>query len=263
MERVFFAAFSVLGDQMRRLIKRYVRLYRAGGLKQVLALHDARRAGLQRVCLTIHGQRIWVRVDAPDVGVAINNLGDEFKPLADLAQLNNCRLVIDAGGFIGTAALALAGLFPQARIISIEPSPENFSLLEENTRHHPRIERIQAALVSSRSPGVARLRDRGTGQWGFSITPSTTQDKSIEVQTVSISEILEAHGNAGAVLCKMDIEGGEYALLQEAETWLDRCDVLAIELHERIVAGTEDLFVRTNARRSVHKMSSDKFLSIR
>jgi len=251
---------------MRKVMKNYLRLLRAGGLSQVLAFHRARRSGAETVGLTIHGQAIRVRPRAPDLGVAINNLGQEFASVRDLPQLRDCHLVIDAGAFIGSAALALAELFPQARVVSIEPSPENFAMLEENTRHHPRIQRIMAALVPAGAPSSVRLRDRGTGQWGLSITPGhggKGAQEGIEVATIALPDILATHAAGGPVFCKMDIEGAEYALLETASDWLDRCDVLAIELHERIVAGTDEAFRRANHGRDVRRMSSDKYLSVK
>ena len=39
---------------------------------------------------------------------------------------------IDAGGYIGTTAILYAQLYPQAKIIVIEPMPENLEMIRKN-----------------------------------------------------------------------------------------------------------------------------------
>ncbi|MGB9274320.1 MAG: FkbM family methyltransferase, partial [Terrimicrobiaceae bacterium] len=40
--------------------------------------------------------------------------------------------IIDCGGHIGLAVLYFKGLYPRSRIVTFEPNPETFSLLERN-----------------------------------------------------------------------------------------------------------------------------------
>ena len=40
--------------------------------------------------------------------------------------------IIDCGGHIGLAVLYFKTLYPQARILSFEPNPETFALLQKN-----------------------------------------------------------------------------------------------------------------------------------
>lgn len=249
---------------MRKQLKTYLRLYRASGVQAVFDLWKATRTGAETVLLTVHGEAVTVRPRTPDVSVAINNLGKEFSNLKGLPELKECRLIVDAGGYIGTAARALSRMFPEATVVSVEPSPRNFRLLEQNTADLPNVVRVQAALVADGEDGVIKLMDRGTGHWGYSIAAQDTGAEAIDVAKVSLSSILAQYASgSGRILCKMDIEGAEKDLLDKADSWLARCDVLAIELHERIVPGTEESFANANRHRQVTKLSSDKFLSVK
>lgn len=71
-----------------------------------------------------------------------------YKISADVLPPESVRTIVDAGANIGFASLYLAARYRNAKIYSIEPNPENFALLRENSAREPRIVPIQACLTA-------------------------------------------------------------------------------------------------------------------
>ena len=82
------------------------------------------------------------------------------------------------------------------------------------------------------------------------------------VPTLSISALMEMVGDDPILIFKMDIEGAETVLLTPGADWLARTNVLMIELHKRIVPGSEAAFFAASADRCVVTSDGAKFISI-
>jgi hypothetical protein len=110
------------------------------------------------------------------------------------------------------------------------------------------------------------LKDRGTGQWGFTIVPKPDDNAAStateEVECVTLDQLMQEFGADGIGILKLDIEGGEHALLSRNTNWIDRTDAICIELHDRIVAGCSDLYRAATAGRRNVKMEGEKYLSV-
>jgi hypothetical protein len=122
------------------------------------------RTAAMQVSLGDH--QVWVRPGTPDLRVAFQSLRSELEILSDLLPPNFNGLIVDAGGYIGTAALKLARMYPAATVISIEASSRNFKMLTRNVAGNDRIVPINAALHAE-SGRSFDLVDRGTGDWAF------------------------------------------------------------------------------------------------
>ncbi|MDJ0922069.1 MAG: FkbM family methyltransferase [Henriciella sp.] len=210
---------------------------------------------------------ISVRPGTPDLRVAFQSLGSEFDLLDGLQPSDFDGLVLDAGGYIGTAAISLSRLFPKATIVSVEPSTRNFQLLQQNTRGFPNIHCLNAALVPpEKSSNKVFLVDRGTGEWGFSIAVGS-EDKAQtneleEVSLISVAEVRERFDNRPIGLIKLDIEGGEYELFKNPDDHLRNIPVVFVELHDRIVEGCSRVFSDFSRDRLNYKSDGEKHLSL-
>lgn len=202
---------------------------------------------------------LWVRTHSPDLNVLRACLLGEFdEPLA--LTRPDARFIVDAGGYIGLTSILFARRFPQAQVICLEPSTENHAIAKRNCAPFRNITVLNCALgpVS----GKAVLQDRGTGQWGFTITEAAGARALEVVEVLSLSELMAAHGAARVDLLKLDIEGGEYELFETAPEWIDRCEVMIVELHEKIRPGVEDLYTQvTRGRREISR-DAEKRLSV-
>lgn len=248
------------------MIKRYfynLKLIRLIGLKDYLILRKASFGS--QIRLSIRNRSVLIRKGTPDLEVAISCFSGEFDILSDYFPKDYKGVIVDAGGYIGTSAIAFHKLFPSARIIVLEPSADNLSILKKNLEAYPQIEIKFGALVGGDQKFV-ELKNRNTGEWGFSIVENPLDAPAATVLHKSpafrLYDLVDDIRDIG--LIKLDIEGGEYDLLKNDAISLAQIPVILIELHERIVSGCEQLFKDFSANRLVRRAGGgEKFLSLR
>lgn len=246
------------------LIKIYneLRLYHELRISDYFKYRFASKGQLLK--LTVKGHSISVRKGTPDLGVAISCLGVEFEALRYLLPKNYDGVIVDAGGYIGTASIALKAIFPNAKIIVIEPSSENLEVLKDNLANLSNVKIIHGALVGT-SEKTIKLNNRETGEWGFTVVakPRDKPNASFiqEIPAFRLSDLLEENENIG--LIKLDIEGGELSLLEHDMESLRKIDAVFAELHDRIAPGCVDKFFQFSQDRILIKDKGEKFLSIR
>lgn len=232
------------------------------GFNKALKLKLARHGTLFQV--TLMGHRIHLRSQTPDLDVAKSSLCGEFEMLRHLLPRGFDGYIVDAGAYIGTAAIALNDLFPSAKILCIEPATDNLSVLFKNVCEIPNIIVLDGALTCSSKDHVM-LHDRGTGEWGYSIVDylrdAENQTGGNVATAISLRDLTRKY--PGIRLLKLDIEGGEKELLKNCKDTLDKIDVVFAELHDRIVKDCTMLFFEFSESRIVIKDKAEKYLSIR
>lgn len=204
---------------------------------------------------------LTIRTRSPDLQVVRACLLGEFEQA--MAETDpQARFIVDAGGYIGLVSILLARRFPKARIVCLEPSSENFVIARENCAPYDNVTVLNKGLGAE--SGWAILRDRGTGQWGFSFTPSTDRPSAeMEgVDVISLPKLMDRFGADRIDLLKLDIEGSEYELFEVAESWIDHCQVLIVELHEGIRPGIGALYGHATASRRSLSRNGEKHLSV-
>lgn len=181
----------------------------------------------------------------------MESLVSEYAFLDDLLSPDYDALIVDAGGYIGTAAIAMAKRFPKAQIITIEPSSDNFSVLQNNIKPYSNISARNAALGVNEGE-IITLHNRGTGNWGFTTISrpkdNTKPDEIEAVSTVSIDQLSKELGRVPGFL-KLDIEGGEKSILDNGAEQLKLIPIVFIELHDRIVDGCKESFLAFSSER--------------
>lgn len=213
----------------------------------------------------INGRHLSIRARTTDLSVAIDSLSGEYDPLERLLPKSFDGLIVDAGAYIGTASIRLAEMYPHSTLVAIEPSSFNFAVLSENTRNYSSI-RLEKAALSDVAGMSVELRDTSSREWGFTIVsdgPSeNARSLSIEtVTTISLAEIEKKYSKKIGLL-KLDIEGQEKRLFENADAVLAAVPVVFVELHERNVPGCEEAFRSFSQRREVRKHKGEKLLSL-
>jgi len=249
-----------------RLVQRYKRFKRNARRSGVINMLRFQWGKAPTMEVRYGDLKVKIRRGTPDLKVVGGSLQDEFEPLRGRLSRDFNGLIVDAGGYIGSAAIKLSSMFPEATVVSIEPSSENYSLLVENTESNPHIIPLNAALVAT-PQGPLPLSNRETGQWGFTIVESPLDKPNArvieQVETITLAQIRERFDSRPIGILKLDIEGGEKDLLENASGSLDEIPLILAELHERIVKGTEKAFKKFSEGRDVSSYGGEKWLSQR
>jgi FkbM family methyltransferase len=135
------------------------------------------------------------------------------------------KVIVDAGGFIGDLACHWATKFPAARIVVIEPNPDNYKFVKRNIEPYgDRITLLNKGLWSR----AARLKVEGDEMESHVV--ETTGD-DFDVDATDVPSILATCGGRIDVL-KLDIEGAEAEVLGPgAQQWIDRVGFVVVETH--------------------------------
>lgn len=221
--------------------------------------------GLPNTICRIHikGHDLVVRRYTLDLYVAATCLGSEYKPISNLFPKNFNGVFVDAGSYIGTAALALSDLYPKAKIICLEPSTENFKLLKKNVTKRKNISCLNCALVSSNSTSSV-LSDRRKGQCGYTVVskPEDVSDVQ-ELHSVETLSLLSKEISYQKIdFLKCDIEGAECDILEHDFKILKTIPFVYIELHDRIDKRISSLFFKFTKDRTTILAGKEKYLSI-
>jgi FkbM family methyltransferase len=129
-------------------------------------------------------------------------------------------LIVDAGGNIGMAVLYFKRLYPQARVLSFEPEPVTFAVLERNVQANQLagVTLCRAALVAQ--PGALPLYTdpaRNGAPYASTRAPLVAMcaghrtPRPVEVEGVRLSDRIEGPVD----FLKLDIEGAEHAVLED------------------------------------------------
>jgi FkbM family methyltransferase len=155
---------------------------------------------------------------------------------ADMASLGARPLIIDCGANIGASSMYFAIMYPEARIVAVEPEVENFKLLADNVRPFPEIRPVNRAIASEE--GTLLLCDPGTGEWAYRTTSGTPDVKVVgSVQATSVNDILAEQTDVVPFILKVDIEGAEGDLFSKNTEAFSQFAVVIVELHDWLLPG--------------------------
>lgn len=177
---------------------------------------------------------VWARYGTTDLGMFRQVLVDEgyfFEPSAQP------KLIIDAGANVGYASVYFANRFPAAAIIAIEPDTDNFHLLLRNTAAYPKVRCLRAGLWSKDC--FLKISNPDASACAFRVEETMNPENAIPA--VTLTTLLESSGFDRIDILKLDIEGAEKELFSahNSAAWVDRTDLIMIELHDFLVPGCE------------------------
>lgn len=151
--------------------------------------------------------------------------------------------IIDIGAGLGDFTAYAAYRAPNGRVLAFEPFPESFALLQQNVSLN-KLDNVAASPCAiAEKPGSLAL-NIGLGE---AVQHSTTQagTDAIDVPAITLQQVFDEHGLDRCDFLKMDIEGGEYAILHGADTaLLKRVQRIALEYHDNTSAGQHDQLVQ-------------------
>jgi FkbM family methyltransferase len=144
------------------------------------------------------------------------------------------RFIVDGGAYVGYSSAFFAERYPDARVVAVEPEPENYELLLRNCRPYPNVQPLRAGLWSSDS--ALAIHNPGEKSWGFRVSQAAGPAAGT-VAGITIPRLLERYGASEIDILKLDIEGAEEALFSgDCSSWLLRVRAIVVETHGEVCA---------------------------
>lgn len=173
----------------------------------------------------------------------------EFKALYADYSSRGTPLILDLGANIGLSSVYFQHVWPQSKIVAVEPSEDNFAVLRENFGRSPSFDAMHAG-ISSRS-STLRLADPAAEKNAFT-TMAAEAGTEGAVRGVTVPEILGRYPREQGFfpfIVKIDIEGFESDLFAENTEWINEFPLLIIEMHDWMLPGqrTSANFLKTIA----------------
>jgi FkbM family methyltransferase len=151
-----------------------------------------------------------------------------------LDNVPDAGLIVDCGANVGYSAAYFMSRYPNARVIAIEPSQENFCILQKNiSPYHERCTAINAGVWSSSEGLILSDQELGDRQeWAVTVRAAGPGEEP-SVQSVTLGSICATVPDFERIsILKIDIEGSETEVFSNnTEAWIDKFDHLVIELH--------------------------------
>jgi FkbM family methyltransferase len=147
----------------------------------------------------------------------------------------NPSTIIDAGANIGLASVYFSHRYPNARIVAVEPSKENFDMVLKNTRAYPAVKAYCKGLWNK---DVHLAITNTNGVKNAFMVSETTPDDPNAIPAVCIETIMKEQQWEQIDILKVDIEGSEKEVFEmNYEYWLPRTKSIIIELHDHMRKG--------------------------
>lgn len=146
--------------------------------------------------------------------------------------MTNAKTIIDAGAHIGLFALYALALNPTAKIICLEPEPNNLLSLKQNLKNNKisSVKVIGAALAGQSGPrSLAVTPDNHNHH----LVSDTLSKSVIAVTAINLPDLLKRQKINQVDLLKMDIEGAEYEIIAQLRAAdFAKIQNLILEYHE-------------------------------
>ena len=242
--------------RLRSIIRRQ---FNALGLFGLLRYSFAEKQS--EVKVRVHGRKLMVRKGTPDLWAAMSSLGGEFDLLRDYLSPECEGVIVDAGGYIGTAAIRFSEMFPLATIVTLEPDESNLRILKFNTRHYPSIQVVHCALVGIQRDWV-KIYDSNCGEWGFTTVEASAEGLAFNSTGRSKAQTIEQLNLSPISLLKLDVEGSEKEIFESNDPILQSIPIIVAELHDRLVPGCTEAFRSFSVDRQTFFDGTEKWYSV-
>lgn len=151
-----------------------------------------------------------------------------------VANERDVSLIIDCGANIGCTSFFLLHHYPQARVIAVEPDPDNFAMCQRNLkRFGDRAVVVNSGVWPTVTPlRVVRGSYRDGQDWSVQVRPACEGERP-DLMGTTVLDLIDSSERKIVDLLKIDIESAEIQLFsKDAEKWLPLTRCLVIELHD-------------------------------
>ena len=154
---------------------------------------------------------------------------EEYKPLRTIPDP---LVIVDCGANVGFASRYFLQAFPHARIIAIEPEPDNIEICRLNLEPFRDRSVVIHAAVWDEVLKVALSLPSDQREWSTQVRLAV-EGELPTIQAIDLASLLREQGLDKVDILKIDIEGSELRLFRDGASrlWLGLVGNLAIELH--------------------------------
>lgn len=141
--------------------------------------------------------------------------------------------VVDCGACVGDWSRLLLRIFPQARVLMVEPQERHAQTLRALCSRHPSSLQLATSLVGP--PGMASadfvVLDDSAGT-GSSVLAENSQVPRhvVNLPVVTVDELVQQHGLGSPDLLKLDVQGFEIEVLKGATDALASASFVLLEV---------------------------------
>jgi len=153
---------------------------------------------------------------------------DELQKIYNsIVKSGKTPLIIDCGSNIGLSTIYFAELFPEAKIVSIEPEINNFNLMKKNCNKLKNVIFLNAAIGSEK--GFVSIANSHGDNNSFRTVISK---KLNSIELVLLNDIFIQNHTDVPFIVKIDIEGFENNLFEKNTSWVKKTPLIIIEPHD-------------------------------
>ena len=173
--------------------------------------------------------------DSHDIDTVYEVFGNEDYDITKYKQWNYIKdnnktpLILDCGANIGSSARFFSQHFSNSKIVCIEPEKKNYNQIKKNLEKR-NVELILSAISSeAKSYEIIHSEDNRGFQVDYEKTNILNENNSVK-----INDILKQYdeNEYNYFLIKIDIEGSEKDLFNKNTEWLNKFEIIIIELHD-------------------------------
>lgn len=168
------------------------------------------------------GMSFVTRGKTTDINDAVVVLsGNEYPP--ELVGLDKHTLggkipiVLDCGGHIGSFSMYIKSRWPEARILAMEPVPDNIQLFNENISRNNLSSVILVPYALYGASGTFYIDLAGKQFDAVHVTPhKPNHEQYITINALTLDEVLAQQNISNIDLLKLDVEGAEYHIFEHS-----------------------------------------------
>ena len=162
---------------------------------------------------------------------------EEYKQIIDILKkyIPEDGIMVDLGANIGLTTLYVKSFFPVIDVYALEPEFNNFKRLEKNINLNclNNVTLLNKGIWSRTTKLKADYSFGDRLDWAFRLVESD-QNADQNIDVICMSELMENYSIRNIDFLKIDIEGAEKNLFENAQDlkWLARVKIIAIEIHD-------------------------------
>ncbi|MEO6133548.1 MAG: FkbM family methyltransferase [Ginsengibacter sp.] len=162
-------------------------------------------------------------------------LDEEYKAATDIFLLNNIPLnnCMDLGSNIGLTSLFVKKLFPDCKVVALEPDENNFLMIQKNVEanHLTNVHLVKGGVGKRDCFLVDDGGIRNRMEWSYSFKEV---EEPTGIVSYSINTLMKNFSFDEIDFLKIDVEGAEKEIFSdEADmSFLQKVKVMALEIHD-------------------------------